>query len=55
MILFSLALYGIPIVLAFVTVWIGVKGLQFYWVEVVKGGDPSPDPVTATDTTDDHP
>ena len=43
MILFTLALYGIPIVLALVTVWIGVKGLQFYWVEVVKGGVPADD------------
>lgn len=54
MILFNLALYGIPIVLALVTVWIGAKGLQFYWVEVVKGGDPDQDRATATGTAEDH-
>ena len=35
MTLFAIALYGIPVVLALVTVLIGIKGMRFYWAEVI--------------------
>lgn len=46
MTLFTIALYVIPIVLAVITVLIGIEGFKFYWSEVVLGSDDS-------DETDD--
>lgn len=39
MIVYTLALYVIPLALALVTLWIGVQGLKFFWSEVVVGND----------------
>lgn len=36
MTMFALAIYGIPIVLAIITILIGIKGMKFYWAEVIK-------------------
>ncbi|MGH3359419.1 MAG: hypothetical protein ACRDO7_11500 [Nocardioidaceae bacterium] len=33
--LFAIALYGIPVVLAVITVLIGIEGMKFYWAEVI--------------------
>jgi hypothetical protein len=37
MTLFAIAIYGIPAVLALVTILIGIEGMKFYWAEVVVG------------------
>ncbi len=39
MTLFAIALYGIPAVLALISVLIGIEGLKFYWSEVIVGHD----------------
>lgn len=41
MTLFAIALYVIPIVLAVVTVLVGIEGFKFYWTEVILGSDDS--------------
>lgn len=35
MTLFAIALYVVPIVLALITVLIGIEGFKFYWAEVI--------------------
>lgn len=39
MTLFAIALYGIPAVLAVISILIGIEGLKFYWSEVIIGRD----------------
>ncbi|MGO1166623.1 MAG: hypothetical protein ACTMHL_08390 [Janibacter sp.] len=44
MTLFALALYLIPLVLMIITVLVGLKGLKFYWTEVIIGPDDDHEP-----------
>lgn len=37
MTLYAIALYGIPAVLALITILIGIQGVRFYLTEVVFG------------------
>lgn len=37
MTLFAIAIYGIPAILALITILIGIEGMKFYWSEVVVG------------------
>lgn len=36
--MYALALYGVPILLVLVTLWVGVLGVCFYVAEVIRGG-----------------
>lgn len=35
MTLFAIAIYGIPVVLAIITILIGIEGVKFFWAEAI--------------------